>query len=1095
VKTQRIACLAGVLLAALPFASNAQQIIQDNFTGASSTFNWVSFLGACLTAGDGTGTIPACVGNPYYNGVTGGGGVSGTLPDPLGQGALRFTDGVPDGYAQAGGIISNFTFPSGQGLEVTFTTITYNGNYGGAGGDGADGISFFLMDGGFQPYDLGAFGGSLGYTCSDRNNDPRLHPDGVPRAYDGIAGGYLGLGIDEFGNFLNQGDNTATGYGYQPGRIGLRGAGSIRWGWLSNNFPLLYPSTLTPAQMASAVKNTCTSGVLWDYSNPAVPAATATPVPDYAPIPNAFEILPVGLQIANEAATTRGQAAPITYSLKITANGLLSFAYSYNGGAYQSVITSQDITAGNGALPPSFRFGFAGSTGGSTNIHEVLCFQAAPAGTASSSAGLNERETAKVQTGTQVYFAFYNPSNWTGSLTAQDLVIDPVTNLVSINPVANWDASCVLTGVAAGQQCIATAAAGPIAAEAPAARQIIAWDGSQGTAFEYPSLSAAEATAIDLGDPVANANRVNYLRGDRTNEVNLQGIGLYRPRTSVLGDIVDSSPTWVGPPSAPYAANWQDLLNAAGPTPENAGQTYPAYTLAAANRLNVVYTGANDGLLHGNRTGSFAGGVYVSNLATPNDGYEVLAYMPGFVVNDIHNAVNASLDFSNPQYGHNYFVDQTPGTGDLFYNGNWHTWLIGGLGAGGQAIYALDVTDPTTFSEANAASLVMGEWNSSTITCVNAPLCGTSLGYTFGVPQIRRFHNGAWGAVFGNGFNSANGDAGIFILLIDPVTGAQNIYYLSTGAAGGNGIAYATPADLDGDHIVDYIYAGDVRGNVWRFDVTNLNPSLWGVTAGGPLFSTPGGQPITTKVMVAAVPSSTGAPRIVVDFGTGAEIPQTNTAPVQYAPGTQSLYGVWDWNMQAWNAVAKVPYAFLPGAPAITVASLQQQTIQEGLAGAAGDATVSSNPVCWAGSTSCANGNVQMGWYINLPGQSEQIIYSPVLEVGAFIVNTTIPATNTPTNCQPSNPAGWTLAISPANGGAFSKSFFGDSGGHFVNYQGQVVSGVALSGTGSVSVVTTGGATPGTFLVTQTSSGVGVVLPINPLASAVGSRLTWIERR
>src|SRR5262249_34638693 len=154
--------------------------------------------------------------------------------------------------------------------------------------------------------------------------------------------------------------------------------------------------------------------------------------------------------------------------------------------------------------------------------------------------------------------------------------------------------------------------------------------------------------------------------------------------------------------------------------------------------------------------------------------------------------------------------------------GAWHTWLVGGLGAGGAAIYALDITDPSQFSESNAASLVIGEWTSSNISCSSS--CGNNLGLTYGTPQIRRLHDGNWGVIFGNGLKSASGDAGIFVMVINQSNGSQSFYYLSTGTAGtGNGIAYATPADFDGDHITDYVYAGDLKGNVWRFDLTSTD--------------------------------------------------------------------------------------------------------------------------------------------------------------------------------------------------------------------------------------------------------------------------------
>ncbi len=292
--------------------------------------------------------------------------------------------------------------------------------------------------------------------------------------------------------------------------------------------------------------------------------------------------------------------------------------------------------------------------------------------------------------------------------------------------------------------------------------------------------------------------------------------------------------------------------------PENTGtQTYLQYSATEQTRLNVVYIGSNDGFLHGFRAGSFdTKGNFVANGTTPNDGEEVLAYMPGSAlasaalpsatggctngvstqtqVQGIHGVTPAVttvpecteplLDYANTQYGHNFFVDATPGSGDLFYGGQWHTWLVGGLGAGGAAIYALDVTNPS-FAESNAPGIVIGEWNPTSLVCAIGTNCGNNLGNTFGTPQIRRLHNGNWAVIFGNGFGSNSGDAGIYIMSIDNTTGAQTFYYLSTNTAGGNGIAYATPADMDGDHITDYVYAGDLLGNVWRFDLTSNNPA------------------------------------------------------------------------------------------------------------------------------------------------------------------------------------------------------------------------------------------------------------------------------
>ena len=94
----------------------------------------------------------------------------------------------------------------------------------------------------------------------------------------------------------------------------------------------------------------------------------------------------------------------------------------------------------------------------------------------------------------------------------------------------------------------------------------------------------------------------------------------------------------------------------------------------------------------------------------------------------------------------------------MFYGNQWHSWLVGGLGPGGAAIFALDVTTPTTanFTEGNATGVVIGEWTPATLACTNVANCGNNLGKTYGTPQMRRLHDGNWAVIFGNGFGSTS---------------------------------------------------------------------------------------------------------------------------------------------------------------------------------------------------------------------------------------------------------------------------------------------------------------------------------------------------
>jgi type IV pilus assembly protein PilY1 len=1209
-----LSLLAAVAALGAPFAARAQTSISEDFTQPSTQNSWWFFNGACLTAstlagqeptvtsGVGSGgQVPGCttIATTYYNKssgehLVGGITLTNTTPDHAGQGALRFTNGFPYGYSENGGIVFATPFPTGQGVSITFKTVTYLGDSGGAGGDGADGMSFYLMDatqlntatitgvGSGNGNGLGSWGGSLAYTCSNSNTP-----------YNGLIGGYLGLGIDEYGNFLNgsvntlgesgtsaTGDNTASGGGYQPGRIGIRGAGNVAWATLNGAYggttnpgsgKPYYPNSLAtscqinggtysastglcnggPTDAMFAVKNTCATGTLWNYSNVSNPqSAGATsltnsvntgagtvgvagyiaPILDYTAQPNGYVVLPAGTQIANEAATLRSAATPIFYALEISQAGLLSLSYSINGGAYTSVIKSQNITTANGPLPANFLFGFAGSTGGSTNIHEILCFKANPASSASASAGVSEKQSAKVETGTQVYFAYYNPSaDWTGRVTASSLSFDIYGN-VTISPTANWDADCVLTGVLATGTCASTGVAGPITAEAPTSRVVLTWNGTSGIPFQYASLTAAEQTTLTAGDvsssqcnastAYATNDRLWYLRGDRSCEISTSGVGLFRRRESVLADIIDSSPAWVGPPIAPYTAAWVDRINSADPLPENgsSAQSYPAFNTAEQTRLNVVYVGSDDGLVHGFESGSFAtNGTFNT---TGNDGEEVLAYMPGAVLQTIHSS-NSTLDYSNSQYGHNFFVDATPATGDVFYGNQWHTLLVGGLGPGGAALYALDVTNPSTsnFVEGNAASLVIGEWTPATISCFNnTPAnCGNNLGNTYGTPLLRRLHDGKWAVIFGNGIGSSTGDAGIFVMTIDPNTAAKTFYYLSTktgSAASPNGIAYPTAADLDGDHITDYVYAGDIQGNVWRFDLTSGTETNWALTA-GPVFKTPAGQPITTSIVVASGAPTTGMQsQIMLLFGTGEKFPLTALNPATYASAVQSLYGVWDWNMTAWNTLSgNATYAAMTAAAtglsssnnyAVGQTNLQQQVVT--INTTTQDRDISSTAtVCWAGQTGCTGAAAKFGWYINLPGAQEQVIYSPELVSQALTVNSIVPAPNNPTSCATVTDTGFTYVLNALTGAPFNEVFLPPSEAANPTVSGNAAYtdpnaiGLMTNATGS-SFITSN--TSGTqYLVYETNQTgangalTGGTLGLNLPPNTTGRRLSWVERR
>ncbi len=1177
-----VAVVASALFGMIAAGSaQAQVVIKDDLTSGHSLYNWKALNGACLTAGDNTPTphdstlpsdytpandssgnavaipIPACIdpknGNlAYYKNKTLVGGDQGVMPDVAGKGALRLTNGDwkqnnDNGDQQTGAIISNFTYPSNKGINLTWTTVTYGGD--GLSGHGADGMSFFLVDGAKNPSVAGASGGSLGYSCSNTNP-----------VYDGLVGGYLGIGVDEYGNFTNGGtstdskgkvtykDNTATGPGAAAGTIGVRGMGDVAYAELYAQRSDLYTAPTSPLSTAqvNALYATCAYGKYYDMNHNTV---TTTSVADYKYLASASLSGIASQQPSSTASDSnpnqpqRSLATLISYTLKITSTGHATFQYSVNGGASATPIPDLDLVANNGALPTTLRFRFSAGTGSGSNIHEITCFKAAPVDTSDTSASSNVQQAAKLAAGSQVFISYFHPTNWWGSMLAADLSYQASSDSIIASGGATWDASCVLTG----GSCTTMNSASPPTVTAQASRVILTNDGNvstsggvtvggAGIAFEASTLTAAQLTSLQ--DSTTSAPEIAYLRGDRSKEADKTN-GVYRIRTSLLGDIVDSSPVWVGYPSSSYAGPWADKLGNASNATMAEGTTYGAFATLYATRRNMLYVGANDGMLHGFSAGSYtapSGTTDRSFVTTLNTGAEMMAYVPAQVISVIHpvipalDTVHAGVDYSNPSYVHNFFVDATPGSGDLYYGATpaWHTWLAGGLGVGGHAdgaiqdntatvtapagaFYVLDVTNPGgigtgpilgapgNFSEATASSVVVGEWNSSNLTCPSslAPKtnCGIYLGQVLGTPVIRRLHDGSWGVIFGNGTNApggsgvTSGHSGLFIMHV-AANGDKTFQYIDAGSTAAGGIVQVAAADLDGDHITDFVYAGDVLGNLYRFDLTDNSASNWSAMK---IFTASSWQPITSAPVVTAIPGAgTGSPKVLVVFGTGQKLPLTATAAEKYSAATatkpQSLYGIWDANMYNWNrSNTDTKYANLQTAatPAISVTALQSQTVTNATtASATVPRTVSNTTMCWQGMSGCTGTGITanaMGWELDLPTASEQVIFNPLVANGDLFVNTTIPATSNLFSCTSTTAAGWTMGISLTNGGSGAVPAF-DGG----------VSGYSLNGAGTPAVYSYN---TSSYLGTNTNDQHQFKSKKLAPQPGVGKRVTWTKIR
>lgn len=582
--------------------------------------------------------------------------------------------------------------------------------------------------------------------------------------------------------------------------------------------------------------------------------------------------------------------------------------------------------------------------------------------------------TGSLNAGSYLFQARFDSADWKGELLALPINLDG-----SIHSTADWEA-----GSQVNEQNYDTGR--EIITYNPDADVIPGGPPGQGVPFRFPAdytatdplaeITATQLAALMTTSPhpintvdgseistnqAYGAALVNYLRGDTANE----GAGEdFRIRESVLGAIVNSAPNFV----AQATGRYPDDLEA---------KSYNSFISANVSRKGVVYVGANDGMLHG-----FA-------AAT---GDEVIAYVPNAAYKHLHK-------LTSEDYQHQTFVDGGPNIIDVYMDnpdsptdGLWRTVLVGGLAGGGQGIYALDVTDPSMYDEANAARIALWEFSDSD---------DVDLGYTYGRPQIAKMADGSWAAVFGNGYNnteadgnaSTSGHAALYIVAIESGDIIKKIDTLAGDAATPNGLATPLLVDANADFVVDYIYAGDLLGNLWKFNVSSANPASWNsdfiaASTPVPLFTTTANQPVTSQPQVTAHPDNLGG--FMVFFGTG-QSPEINGNDAS-TETTQAFYGIWDKNNGSLTAF---------NSSNLLVQSITRQYLQniEASDDGASDETftlrdVSDNEINW---------DTDLGWKLtlkpdnvagaaNVSNVNERQVSNAVIRGGRVIFTTLLPS-------------------------------------------------------------------------------------------------------
>jgi len=538
---------------------------------------------------------------------------------------------------------------------------------------------------------------------------------------------------------------------------------------------------------------------------------------------------------------------------------------------------------------------------------------------------------------------------------------------------------------------------------APADRNIATWNGSKGASFNWDGatgIGAANQALIQLPSGATGPKLIDYIRGDTSNEDNGVSMGLFRQRDSLIADIVDSTPTLLqGNVNLRY-----DLLATGTP-----GQsTYNDFVARKSARPPLLVAGDNGGVLH-----FFAD--YDATASTPNKsknrGQEVFAYVPQAALSGLGNF--ASRDYGTDSNPHHFAVDGPLTESDAYFNEDWQNVLIGTMGAGGRAIFALNVTSgiPTAKTPPPTLGPDSVIWERSNVD-------DADFGYMVGDAQVGVLPNGHWTVFVGNGPYSDKGHA--VLMLIDLSTGVITKVDASAQADSGNGLGAVQLVKNSNQQVVT-IYAGDLKGNLWRFDVNPSDPnSSISVGLGGqPLFAGSSAQPITAAPAVVSHPKGGN----MVVFGTGKLFDDTDPSDTT----TQTLYGVWDapTGTPSGLATSKITRGNL----------IEQKIITTPVT------TNSANQAFFDIQFSNVDYKANNGWFMDLTLHAGQRLIYPITAIRDFVlINTVAPATPSDApSCEATNGIGYLFLLPAVMDGRYAKTQVWDTNGDGVVDKNDVV--------------------------------------------------------
>ncbi|EJM82777.1 pilus assembly protein [Pseudomonas sp. GM60] len=530
----------------------------------------------------------------------------------------------------------------------------------------------------------------------------------------------------------------------------------------------------------------------------------------------------------------------------------------------------------------------------------------------------------------------------------------------------------------------------------------------------FANFAPAQQTVLNQGLPtgITGSDLVEWSKG--TNKTGL------KVRSVLLGDIINS-PLVLASPTEKTAS---DLVS---------DTSYSTYLATKSSNMNTsLVVNANDG--------------FVSVINSGN-GARRYAYMPSSVLPSLRYIADTA--YING-VSHKFLVDGQVGVFDAQLNSAWKTLALGGTGAGGKTFYALQLFD------ASAGNVTKALWEISAPATANAANVFNDLGYAYARPEVARLADGRWAAFISNGYGSNSGVAALYVVDIRDGSLIKKIVIDSTETT--NGLS-SVKLKVNSQNVVQAAYGGDLKGRLWKFDLSGATTDTWGVAfSGKPLFTTAGGatQPITAQPLLAD--NSLGGK--VVFFGTG----KFNETVDKTNKDLQAFYAVWDAD---------------GGSGQITTSSLQAQSVTGVFSGSTGQfITTSQNEVTYP---------AEKGWYLPLVYNSvltgERVISQAALVLGRIVFTTAIVDTTDP--CA-SFGTGKLVELDAFSGKMLNYAVLDTTGDGLVDSNDAISSGVIFtSGMPFLSAVTNGGTGK---IVTDTGS---TVTKLTEKGGGGSRRIMW----